>query len=383
MAHQLTPDSFNHKYATIGEYQYHYVDEGNPAGLAVVLVHGYPDLWYGWRHQIRFLAAPEQGYRVIAVDTLGYGGTSKPRSSLSPSENGLLGEAHPDYSPKSVGEQVVGLMDQLGIAKAVLVGHDWGIGNPMRPITKEFITLDELEKENHMFSYFKYFASAQAVHDLDTGMDDYIGVVYSDSTGNNEEDRKYYIENLRQDGFHCPLSYYRTFTLSHQEDLPLVGKRFPIPTLMMIVIEDPILVPEYARSVNMDYVDKLEYLDIKTGGHFILTENPEAVNQGIKNYLDKLFRFGEIAKEEEKVAEIAMEEKEEEEEVVAVVQDEEQEERKEVRNRQQAIEDCAGAEDPSCSSSSSRVKSIKHSSYRQEHGLVLLTSSEQSKMAKL
>ncbi|KAG0039478.1 hypothetical protein BGZ82_008114 [Podila clonocystis] len=340
MAHQLTPGSFNHKYATIGEYQYHYVDEGNPAGLAVVLVHGYPDLWYGWRHQIRFLTAPEQGYRVIAVDTLGYGGTSKPRSSSSPSENGLLGEAHPDYSPKSIGEQVVGLMDQLGIAKAVLVGHDWGIGNPMRPITKEFITLDELEKENHMFSYFKYFASAQAVHDLDTGMDDYIGVVYSDSTGNNEEDRKYYIENLRQDGFHCPLSYYRTFTLSHQEDLPLVGKRFTIPTLMMVVIEDPILVPEYARSVNMDYVDKLEYLDIETGGHFILTENPEAVNQGIKNYLDKLFGFGEIAKEEEKVVvEIATEEKEVEGKVVvAVAQDEEQEEGKEVRNRQQAIE---------------------------------------------
>lgn len=44
------------------------------------------------------------------------------------------------------------------------------IGNPMRPITKEFITLDDLEKENHMFSYFKYFASAQAIHDMDTGV---------------------------------------------------------------------------------------------------------------------------------------------------------------------------------------------------------------------
>ncbi|KAF9314074.1 hypothetical protein BG003_004537 [Podila horticola] len=342
MAPNLTPGSFNHKYATIGKYQYHYVDEGNHAGVAVVLVHGFPDLWYGWRHQIRFLA--EQGYRVIAVDLLGYGGTSKPRS---PSSEDGLGEVHPDYSPKSVARHIVALMDQLGIAKAVLAGHDWGIGNPMRPITKEFITLDDLEKENHMFSYFKYFASAQAIHDMDTGMDDYIGAVYSDSTGNNEEDRKYYIENLRQDGFHCPLSYYRTFALSHQEDLPLVGKRYTIPTLMMIVIEDLILVPEYARSVNLDYVDKLEYLDIETGSHFILTENPDAVNKGIKNYLDKLFGFGKATKEEitkevkklvEEKEEQVVQQQQQQEEDEELDNEHEQEEDEEVRNRQQAIE---------------------------------------------
>ncbi|KAF9285601.1 hypothetical protein BGZ74_001450, partial [Mortierella antarctica] len=347
---QLTPGSFNHKYATIGKYQYHYVEEGNPTGLPVVLVHGFPDLWFGWRHQIRFLASQHgpqgQGYRVIAVDLLGYGATSKPQSADG------SGDAHPDYSPKTVAGHVVALMDQLGIAKAVLVGHDWGcgitsrigwhfpekvfaqicVGNPQRPVTKDFISLDELEKENHMFSYFKYFASAQAIHDMDTGMDDYIGAVFCDSTGNNEEDRKYYIDNLRPEGFHGPLSYYRTFRMSHQEDLPMVGKRYTIPTLLMVVIEDLILVPEYVRSVNLDYVDKLEYLDIETGGHFVLTENPDAVNQGIKNYIEKLFGAGEIAKENEKVvAEVAKEEMKE-------VKEEELEEEKEVRNREQAIE---------------------------------------------
>ncbi|KAG0082442.1 hypothetical protein BGZ92_011737 [Podila epicladia] len=351
-ANQLTPGSFNHKYATIGKYQYHYVEEGNPSGLPVMLVHGFPDLWYGWRHQIRFLAShrgpQEQGYRVIAVDLLGFGGTSKPQSAEG------FGDAHPDYSPKTVAGHLVALMDQLGIAKAVLVGHDWGcgitsrlgwhfpdkviaqisIGNPQRPITKEFITLDDLEKENHMFSYFKYFASAQAIHDMDAGMEDYIGAVLSDSSGNNEEDRKYYIENLRPEGFHGPLSYYRTFRMSHQEDLPLVGKRYTIPTLVMVVIEDIILVPEYVRSVNLDYVDKLEYLDIETGGHFVLTENPDAVNQGITNYIEKLFEAGEIAKENEKAVELAKEVMKE----VKQKGEEEQEEEKEVRNQQQAIE---------------------------------------------
>lgn len=49
------------------------------------------------------------------------------------------------------------------------------VGNPQRPVTKDFISLDELEKENHMFSYFKYFASAQAIHDMDTGVNDTLG----------------------------------------------------------------------------------------------------------------------------------------------------------------------------------------------------------------
>lgn len=85
---------------------------------------------------------------------------------------------------------------------------------------------------------------------------------------------------------------------------------------MMVVLEDPLIPPAYVRSVNMDYVDHLEYLDIEHGGHFVMTENPDAVNRGIKAYLDKFFGFGEVANEEE-----------EKEEVL-----------EEVRNEQQAIE---------------------------------------------
>ncbi|KAG0338292.1 hypothetical protein BG004_007279, partial [Podila humilis] len=117
---QFDPYSFNHKYATVGNYQYHYVDEGNKDGIAIVFVHGFPDLWYGWRHQIQFFAGLGR-YRVIAMDLLGFGATSKPRPAKRD-------DPHPDYSPKSVASQVVGLLDQIGIDKAVFVGHDWGCG---------------------------------------------------------------------------------------------------------------------------------------------------------------------------------------------------------------------------------------------------------------
>jgi len=53
-----------------------YVEEGDPKGEPLLLVHGFPDLWYGWRHQIGFLA--KLGYRVLVVDTIGYGQTVSP-----------------------------------------------------------------------------------------------------------------------------------------------------------------------------------------------------------------------------------------------------------------------------------------------------------------
>ena len=50
-----------------------YVEEGDPKGEPLLLVHGFPDLWYAWRHQIGLLA--KLGYRVLVVDTIGYGQT--------------------------------------------------------------------------------------------------------------------------------------------------------------------------------------------------------------------------------------------------------------------------------------------------------------------
>ncbi|KAF9412596.1 hypothetical protein BGZ94_001003, partial [Podila epigama] len=283
-----------------------YVDEGNKDGIALILVHGFPDLWYGWRHQIDFLAKLGP-YRVIAVDMLGYGGTSKPRSS----DPGL---AYPDYSPRTVGSHLVGLMDHLGIEKSIMIGHDWGsgivsrvgwhfpqrlhamicIGSPLRPITKDFITLDKLVEENPMFTYFAYFCTAEAAKEMDAMLEDQVNAIFNDETGNNQRDREYYIENHKVDGFQGPLSYYKAFELSHKEDLSLLGQRLKVSTLMMIVVNDPIIPPDYARSVNTDYVDDIEFVDILKGGHFVLTENPGEVNLGIKAYLEKLFRNNKV-----------------------------------------------------------------------------------------
>lgn len=81
------------------------------SGPAVVLVHGFPGLAFNWRRQIPALAAA--GYRVIVPDLRGYGGSDTP-------------EAVEDYDIAHLTGDLVGLLDALGVEKAVFMGHDWG-----------------------------------------------------------------------------------------------------------------------------------------------------------------------------------------------------------------------------------------------------------------
>ncbi len=81
------------------------------AGPPVILVHGFPELAYSWRHQIPALAAA--GYRAIAPDMRGYGGTDKPVGVGA-------------YTIQKLIADLTGLMDALSIERALLVGHDWG-----------------------------------------------------------------------------------------------------------------------------------------------------------------------------------------------------------------------------------------------------------------
>ncbi len=81
------------------------------SGPAVLLLHGFPELWYSWRHQVGALA--DAGYRAVAPDLRGYGRTSAP-------------PAVEDYAMINMVADVAGVLDWLGEDRAVVVGHDWG-----------------------------------------------------------------------------------------------------------------------------------------------------------------------------------------------------------------------------------------------------------------
>jgi pimeloyl-ACP methyl ester carboxylesterase len=89
----------------------HAVEAGAVDGPLVVLLHGFPEFWYGWRHQIEALA--NAGYRVLAPDQRGYNLSDKPKRISA-------------YNLDALAADVVGLIDAMKREKSYLVGHDWG-----------------------------------------------------------------------------------------------------------------------------------------------------------------------------------------------------------------------------------------------------------------
>ena len=96
-------------YAEIGDQRLHYMEAGD--GPLIVLLHGFPEFWYGWRLQLQPLAAA--GFRVVAPDMRGYNLSSRP--------DGVA-----DYETDKLVADVRGLIHERGAESAMLVGHDWG-----------------------------------------------------------------------------------------------------------------------------------------------------------------------------------------------------------------------------------------------------------------
>lgn len=98
-----------HRFVETNSIRMHIAERGE--GPLVVLLHGFPESWYSWRHQLEALAAA--GYRAVAPDQRGYGQTDRPATSDRYTQLHLVGD-------------VIGLLDALGEERAVIVGHDWG-----------------------------------------------------------------------------------------------------------------------------------------------------------------------------------------------------------------------------------------------------------------
>ncbi|KAG0355894.1 Alpha/Beta hydrolase protein [Gamsiella multidivaricata] len=295
--------SFNHKYATLNGYRYHYVEEGDPNNETLILVHGFPDLWYGWRYQIRHLV--KQGYHVIAVDNLGVGETDHPRCDD--------GNYDP-YRTKNIAANLVKLLDHLNVDKAVWIGHDWGstsiwkvglyypercraiisIGFPHIQPVAQFVEPDVLAEHFPQFRFFSVFQTREPEGWFD-GDAQKVAIamfnsVYGAGVGTSHEEKQYYVQNYARTTLHGGLNYYRAVRLNHEDELPYIGKPYTVPALQAIIEKDPIVTPAFVAIHPSETMTSLEKVSIKEGGHNAHTENPEEVNKVIDAYLAKVFQ---------------------------------------------------------------------------------------------
>ncbi|MDF1666418.1 MAG: alpha/beta hydrolase, partial [Planctomycetota bacterium] len=102
-----------HHFADLEDVRLHYVEAGDPRGPLIILLHGFPEFWYSWRHQIPVLS--EAGFRVIAPDMRGYNLSSKPSEVES-------------YGADYLSRDVAALIQHCERDSATVVGHDWGGG---------------------------------------------------------------------------------------------------------------------------------------------------------------------------------------------------------------------------------------------------------------
>lgn len=105
----LVDGPWTHREVTANGARFHLAEHGPADGPLVLLLHGFPEFWWAWRHQLVTLA--DAGLRVVAPDLRGYGGSDKPPRG---------------YDAYTLSSDVAGMIRALGAAEAYLVGHDWG-----------------------------------------------------------------------------------------------------------------------------------------------------------------------------------------------------------------------------------------------------------------
>uniref|UniRef100_A0AAV1SZR4 AB hydrolase-1 domain-containing protein n=1 Tax=Peronospora matthiolae TaxID=2874970 RepID=A0AAV1SZR4_9STRA len=272
----------------------HFVDVGPKDGLPVVMVHGWPDLWFGWRYQIRAL---QSTYRLIVPDVRGFGQSSTPQSVTS-------------YGAKNISRDLVTLLDKLEIPKAVFVGHDWGgqmvyrtclyypdrviavcgVCTPYRPPKTTYVPLEVMVKKFPQFKPSEMGPEATGMSlqkmlmAVDSDVDHF--VFTQRSTLLSEAELDYYVEQYRASKFASTCQTYATGNIDFDDErgLPSVIEH---PALFIGAAKDPVLKPEMASGMA-EVMPSLETKVIDDAGHWVLWEKKEEVNAILSKWLAKI-----------------------------------------------------------------------------------------------
>ncbi len=303
--------------------QMHVAEAGE--GFPIVMCHGFPELWYSWRHQLTFLA--DNGFRAIAPDMRGYGETDR------------TGDPR-DYRTSNICADIAGLLDALGIEKAVVVGHDWGgyhvwqfglryperterliglntpYGGPPAPVPTTQL-LHQAFGEGDRGYYMLYFqAPGQAEAELEANPRAFLRDMFhrashaqnlwtfatlgGDASGVTknlqpggcvltEEELDVYVRTFERTGFTGGLNWYRAIDYSWEEARALADHTIRIKSLMITAENDLILTPAQAEPMRQ-WIPDLRIEQIKNCAHWTQQEHPEQVNVLMLDFLKDLRR---------------------------------------------------------------------------------------------
>ena len=268
----------------------HVVMAGPQDGPLVILLHGFPEFWYGWRQQMPALAAA--GYTVWAPDQRGYNRSDKPAGVGA-------------YAIDTLAQDVAGLIEASGREQVYLVGHDWGaavawwvagkytervkklaILNVPHPAVMRRAVLEDAEQRKR--SWYIFFFQLPWLPEQSLSQENFTNLIRSlKGSGRRgtftDDDLAAYRQAWSQPGaLTAMLNWYRA-AVRHQAQAVELG-RITVPTLMIWGPQDMALGRALAQP-SIDLCDDGRLVFLEEASHWVQHEEPAAVNRLLLEFL--------------------------------------------------------------------------------------------------
>ena len=271
----------------------HVVMAGPEDGQPVILLHGFPEFWYGWRKQIPALT--KTGYRVIVPDQRGYNLSDKPKGARS-------------YRVDILAQDILGLMDALGYNKVHLIGHDWGaivawalavwhperlhklgiLNVPYPDVLLNFLRRgdpEQIRRSWYIFAFQIPWLPEYFMRKNNWRNGDRILRGSSKRGSFTKEDVAEYKNAWSQPGaMTAMINWYRA-AMWHRPKLPK-DARVKVPTQMIWGMQDVALSHRMAR-LSIDYCENGQLVLFEDATHWVQHDEAEAVNQLLIEFLSR------------------------------------------------------------------------------------------------